>query len=321
MSPDDAIQVIRDWSPIQASLDAETGVFPLSELYLTYLKYRPREELENPVNSSMLALFQGSPVALILSISSNPSDIRFIDQPAVIEFNKQCNNNQNLRRIAEEALARAISQLPDLSGSLELECGSKNLGPLETACLDRGATPSHIYRGYIPLQLTEEEILAGMRSSHRRHIRKSSEFLSRIEVSFGSVEESIFEGFRELYLYEAKQTYSESRWMGMREALLCKEAFLVSSYVEKELVGATFCWVSPKLSSYGTGVYARTYFSQAPISHFPMFRSILFAREIGMERFYIGEVYAPGKDPKQRNIAFFKRGFLDAVNKSLVFDF
>lgn len=313
------LEIVQDWPAIELVLQEEPQLFPLSRLHLTYLSYWPPEELENLVNSSILVKTQGLPLALMLSLSGSESDFRFIDRPAIIELNESLKSSKSFHEISEEAIGKFLRGRRKPSGLLELLHGTQSPGPLEKTILDLGATPTLAYNGHIPLDVSEDEILSGMRSSHRRHVRKSEAFLSRVEISYGSVSKPVFQGFRDLYLQEAQQSYSESQWVGMLNALIAKEAFLVSSYLGSELVGATFCWISPEIASYGTGVYSRSLYSQAPLSHFPMFRSISFAREIGAKKFLIGEVYTPGRDEKQKSIAYFKRGFSDFVGKSVIF--
>jgi len=313
--------VLNSWPAIEQLLRSNPGSFPLSRLNLTLLDYWPQDELHDFLNNSLVIQVHGNPVAVLFSISRKESDLHFIDRPVFLEFNAHSSLDLETFALLGEGLKHTLGRIGNVSGSLELmnQPGASN--QIETILLDKLATPSLVYRGFVDLKNAEGEILSAMRPSHRRHIKKSKEFLTEVGVSFGAVEGPVFEEFRGLYLHEAKQTYSEAQWEGMHSAILRKEAFLVSSYLNNDLVGATYCWVSPDIAGYGSGAYARRLFSKAPIAHYAMFKSITFAKEIGLDSFLLGEVYAPHGSEKQKNIAFFKRGFANKILTSTQFIF
>ncbi len=313
--------VLNSWPAIEQLLRNSSKAFPLSRLNLTLADHWPQDELRSFLNNSLVVEVHGEPVAVLLSMSQKESDLKFIDRPVFIELSAHSSIDLSTFALLGEGLKSTLSRTGSLSGSLELMNQPGVSNQIETLLLDKMAIPSLVYRGFVDLETAEEEILSEMRPSHRRHIRKSRDFLTEVVVSFGALQKAVFEEFRSLYLYEAKQTYSENRWEGMHKAILQEEAFLVSSYLDGDLVGATYCWVSPEMASYGSGAYARRLFSEAPIAHYAMFKSITFAKEIGLESFLLGEVYAPYGSKKQKNIAFFKRGFANRVLTSTRFDF
>lgn len=313
-------KVIDHWPAIEELLVANPHLFPSSRHNLTLLNYWPDDELENLLNNSFLIEVENRPVLLVLSLGRNGSEYRFIDRPAMIEISGEFLESDPVGFSIHEAFSRVIKQKKDCTLLVAGAFTSARLGKMETTLLDLGCTTALEYQGVVDLTKSDEELTASLRTSHKRHVKKSREFLDRVEVAFGSIGKDEVEAFQNLYLQEAKQTYSTNRWKEMWRAVSDHSAFLVSAYMGEKLVGATFCWVSPAFVSYGTGVYAREYFAQAPVAHYPIFYSMVTAREIGARWFQLGQVYAAEKSKKERDIAFFKRGFSQEILKNTVFE-
>lgn len=313
-------RVIDHWPAIEELLIVNPRLFPSSRHHLTLLNYWPSDELENLVNNSFLVEVENRPALLVLSLGRNCSEYRFIDRPAIIEISGELLESDPIHFSIHEAFSRVIKQKKDCTLLLAGAFTSARLGKMETTLLDLGCTTALEYQGVVDLTQSDEELTSSLRTSHKRHVKKSREFLDRVEVAFGSIGKDQVEAFQDLYLQEAGQTYSHNRWKEMWRAVLDNSAFLVSAYLGEKLVGATFCWVSPASVSYGTGVYAREYFARAPVAHFPIFYSMVTAREIGARWFQLGQVYAVEKSKKERDIAFFKRGFSQEILKNTVYE-
>jgi hypothetical protein len=153
-----------------------------------------------------------------------------------------------------------------------------------------------------------------MRASHRSEIKRAERLLDGSKIYFGSVPRAIFTDFQQLHFEAAgRVTRSSSSWDEMFSAIEAGDAILSTVNYEGRLVGCSFIWVSKTSALYGTGAYRRELFSEIPVSHLPLFNSIIFAKGLGCSMFYLGQAYVPEGSGKEQKISFFKRGFTDKM--------
>ena len=86
------------------------------------------------------------------------------------------------------------------------------------------------------------------------------------------------------------------------------------------LVSATLVIDSDRVSQYASAVYDRAKFDK-PIGHWPVFDAILRAKKRGKYQFDLGDIPAAGTaSDKELSIAIFKRGFVDSLDFTLLWE-
>ena len=133
-------------------------------------------------------------------------------------------------------------------------------------------------------------------------------------MDFHNADEQIFDCFRQFHKKVAgKVTRPISSWNIMLKLIKENKAILVLGYLGSELVAATYLCYNKEVVLYATGVYDRDNFDK-PISHWPLFASMVRFSENGALYCDMGEVFTDiSSNEKERKIAFFKKGFINNV--------
>lgn len=231
-------------------------------------------------------------------------------------------------RDAEGEIAEALFlHFERLAGDMRRPCrlvraGSEpdRLSSLGTRVLGSGGSIVQQYRAVVDLTLGEDEIWRGVRKSYRSLInwgRKNLE--TSIHVGVGAREQD-FDEFRELHAFvSGRVTRPRASWDEMLKNAIDGRAELIAGRFDGRLVAATFVNYSKELASYATGVYDRTLFDK-PISHWPVYLSILRAKQRGCRIFDLGEVFLDrSRSAKELNIGYFKKGFSDTVEVHTIY--
>ena len=124
-----------------------------------------------------------------------------------------------------------------------------------------------------------------------------------------------FDSYQNFHLETAgRQTRPQASWDVMFETVAHGQGELIMANLEGNgLVAGCLCIDGSTTTRYVSGVFERSLF-QHPIGHFPMFESILRAKQRRQLYFDLGEIEdRPELSEKERNIARFKKGFTSRV--------
>ena len=153
-----------------------------------------------------------------------------------------------------------------------------------------------------------------MRKSYRSLVNWGKREMKLIFIDFHNSDEQLFDCFRLFHKKVAgKVTRPISSWNMMFKLIKENKAILVLGYLGPELVATTYLCYNKQTVLYATGAYDRDNFDK-PISHWPLFASMVKFSEYGALRFDMGEVFTDvSSNEKESKIAFFKKGFINNV--------
>lgn len=188
------------------------------------------------------------------------------------------------------------------------------LGTIGLRTLSSGGTLHVQYRAVVDITQSDDEIWRDIRRRFRTHINWGRQNLDISIVNSGNPDRAAFDAFQAFHADVAgRQTRPEESWNEMFKNLSAGRAELILARLARGLCAGTFTNYGKHMATYATGVYDRSLFEK-PISHWPMFLAIQRAKALGCRYYDIGEVFLNEKaDPKERNIAFFKKGFTSRV--------
>jgi lipid II:glycine glycyltransferase (peptidoglycan interpeptide bridge formation enzyme) len=101
----------------------------------------------------------------------------------------------------------------------------------------------------------------------------------------------------------------------MYDLLATGRAQLALARIGDRPVAATYLMRFGRLALYASGAYVRD-LGKFPVSHWPLYASMLAAKQSGIDRLVLGTVFhatSSGSLPKERSIAAFKLGFATRV--------
>jgi len=152
------------------------------------------------------------------------------------------------------------------------------------------------------------------RFSEFRFINKAKSTMRLETINAMNFQESSFRAFQEFHFRTSgRLTRPLASWDMMLDFIRTGKAELVQGYLDESLVASTYVFYTDLAALYGTGVYDRDKFEHN-ISHWPMYFSMLRARDRKNNFFTLGEVYPLGSSEKKlKDIAFFKKGFTSRV--------
>jgi hypothetical protein len=88
--------------------------------------------------------------------------------------------------------------------------------------------------------------------------------------------------------------------------------------LSQKLVSGNLCLHGYETAFYGVGVNDRSLMAEhIPVSHYPIFASIIHAKKIGLKRFYMNKVEFNRADNKLNQLAVFKSGFTASLPATL----
>jgi len=165
-------------------------------------------------------------------------------------------------------------------------------------------------RTYIDLTLDSGLIKANIRKSYKSLINWGERNIEMILVDSRNADSVLFSKFREFHVAVAgKQTRSDRSWDLQFEAILKNQAFACFGFFESQLVSANYILLGAEDAFYGVGVYDRRLMAEKkPIAHYPLYFSIMHAKQIGIKLFNLG-VLNRAQNEKEEGINHFKLGF------------
>ncbi len=211
---------------------------------------------------------------------------------------------------------KCIRQLLASGGKFDYICLSSELDWLAQLLLNMGCAPKPVVEQRI-LLAPDEQLLGGLRKAHRQSVRWGAQHLVCRVLDANNVTDKDFAEFESFHITVAgRRTRNSDSWLAQLDLVRRNEGFLIVTEYEERMVGASLFSASGQQSCYSVGVYDRELFS-LPISHYPLWLGLLYARELGCrvmdmgESFYAQIMDSTGRIPSEKecHISYFKRGF------------
>lgn len=220
-----------------------------------------------------------------------------------------------LIRIARAAAAPKVSIADPPVGAC--------LSGLGRQALNIGACAKVRHVAIVDLARPEADVRAALRKSFRSLINWGKRNLRLDYVNRDQPDRDKFELFRQFHKKIAgRETRSARSWALQFEAAAAGngEAILAYDAADEVLVSAALVLDGDRDAVYYSGVYDRQRFDK-PLGHWPLYDAILRSKARGLKRFILGELPAAGAaSEKERNIAYFKRGFATDILQEVVWE-
>lgn len=193
------------------------------------------------------------------------------------------------------------------------------LKPWQLMLLNRGCASRTRFLGLCDVRKDETAFRRDLRKSYKSLINFGKREISLHVMDHSNSDPDLFRQFQEFHARIAgRQTRPQASWDAMLQLIEAGSAELIVGTHNDQMVACSHIFYDETTALYGTGVYERDLFSK-PISHWPVFFSMLRAAERGNRIFNLGDVYVPGEaDRKVRNIAYFKKGFAPEVTAQTI---
>ncbi len=193
-------------------------------------------------------------------------------------------------------------------------------GILSALLLEKELVAAPSFAALVDLSLSDEELLAAMRSGHRQQVRAGARIMDLVHVDNGNLDDGMFARYQQLHAEVAgRVTRPQESWDRMFDLVAKGEGHLVLSFSQGEMLGGTLMLDAGDISYYASGAYMRHHFDK-PLAHYPLYVAIQRARARGRRQVHIGEVIPPMlmDSVKERSINSFKLGFTSNVAPSRI---
>jgi hypothetical protein len=283
---------------------------------LNYYKQRPLDEGKEVQDKSFILLWDDNPV------------IAF--QGAIIEKDKKsilqyyevpCISIEDKNKLTKKAYKAFLKEFDKVTINVNKNIIFRdyiidnNISELSRYLLLQGAKAVPYFSRIIDLSQSETEIKRLLRKSYNSLINwglreLKPKILDNSNLSWDNILE-----FRELHIRESgRETRSVHSWRKQFDMVKAGEAYLVVGYLKDDLVSAGFFMHSNTNCYYGSSASRRDLFGK-PLFHSLMWKSICYAKSIGIQWFDLGEQLFPNHPPevlpskKKIGISGFKAGF------------
>jgi hypothetical protein len=229
--------------------------------------------------------------------------------------------------LARRAVRAALDRLLEImsQGRLAIaEVEDTTIGPVLSTvgeeCLNRRAAPRLVVTSGIDLELDDAAIGASIRKSYRSLVNWGRRNLRLVYVNTQNPDAPAFEAYQAFHQRTAgRMTRSHASWVAMFEWIAEGGGELSLGYDSAgALVSGTLIVDGIRSAYYASGVYDRTK-PHLPLGHWPLLDAILRAKHRGRSHFNLGDVPTSVEAAKkERDIAFFKRGFSTSLRTALV---
>jgi hypothetical protein len=266
----------------------------------------------------------GAPVAALIA-TEGQQGVDFFGRAATFELPRDL-PLRSIPKVGREVAEKLRDRVLTAGHSLEVRVitGSAVLSGFEKVLLASGASVSLDFTAEVDLTLAEEGLWSSLRKSYRSLINAGRRDLSIECVDSKSADRLRFQIYRDLHREVAgRVTRPAESWEVMFEMVTQGRAQLVLAHLEGRPVAATFFMRFGKLALYASGAYARD-LGKFPVSHWPLYASMLEAKRSGVERLVLGSVFLEAdleSSRKERTIGAFKRGFATEVLVRRVYRF
>ena len=165
-------------------------------------------------------------------------------------------------------------------------------------------------------------INASLRKSYKSIINWGRNSLSFKLVDINNPDEAIFKSFKELHLLSSgRKTRSDQTWDIQFQMIKSGWGYLASCYMNNQMVSGCIIMNDSNLAYYAVAASNREMMAnKLPLNHFPLFQSILIAKEKGCKKFIMGKIntdfsdFDNLKNTKDDNISKFKLGFSSHID-------
>jgi hypothetical protein len=298
--------------------DGIAEAFPHVALDASLWRYYSAATATAPVDLS--AIVQGPGIdgpSAALVAAGGPEGIAYFGRAATFELAESVPSRvipEVGRRLAEEL--RDVVREAKHSLHVRVVGGSAVLSGFEHVLLNSDSSASLEFSAEVDLTLPEEELWRNLRKSYRSLINTGRRELTIELVDCATPDRDRFEIYRDLHREVAgRVTRPSESWDVMFDLVTAGRGQLVLAHLGDRPVAATYLMRFGRLAIYASGAYVRD-LGKFPVSHWPLYASILAARRSGVERLVLGPVFDGPESvssPKERSIAAFKRGFATAV--------
>ena len=271
-----------------------------------------------------VAVMHGGELAAFVVANDNADEtLGYFGQPLRICWSNDV--DEGARRQMLDVLMAELGSLSRQIGSpiriVEALGDDGLVGQIGREALRKKGKLRHNYRLELDLRNSEQDLWRGLRKSYRSLINWGRRELQLTRIDQSNPDKQAFDSFEAFHVATAgRRTRSEASWKVMFDNICTDRAELLLGYFEDQLVAATFVNYSAEFASYATGVYERKLFNK-PLSHWPVYASVLAAQNRGIKYFNLGQIYQfSGTDRKKANIGFFKKGFGDRVVVDVIWE-
>lgn len=305
-----AIRITRNQEEIGACLERPDSPFPLASLRHVMMPYHSSIFKSPFENESFIVFFEDIPVCCAYRMSHS-GRLSYFDQPFRVELAEAFLSHESLKAVLQLVSKEVwVSRAESTEIDIEVPVAGEKTNLLAERLLLNASSHNHYVEVRVNLAQSSHDLDRGLRKAHRQSISQGAKEMEKVEISFGEIDNDTFDAFKALHKTAAGQeTRPELSWALQKQAILNKQASLVTLSYDSRVVGASFFWLSPASGLYGSAAYDRSLFSKLPIAHLGIFRAIQHAQNIGLSHFIIGEAYSPSGSEKEQGIATFKRGF------------
>lgn len=303
-------KVSRGHEEIASHLESPDSQFPLSSLRHLMVTFNSSIFQSSSRNDSFMILFDDKPVFCAYRMVQE-GRLSYFDQPFRVEFAEAFLGHESFEAVLQLVSRELwVSREEFTEIDIEIPVAGEKTNLLLEKLLLNASSRNHYVEVRVNLAQSFHDVSRGLRKSHRQSISQGMKEMESVEISFGEIEDGTFDTFKALHLTAAgRETRPELSWELQKQAILNKQASLVTLSYDSRVVGASFFWLSPTSGLYGSAAYDRSLFSKLPVAHLGIFRAIQHAQNIGLSHFIIGEAFNPGGSEKEQGIAAFKRGF------------
>jgi len=167
---------------------------------------------------------------------------------------------------------------------------------------------------YINLNQPEDLIRSNVRKSYKSLINWGYGNLKLIVINKSNPDKDNFYKFKKFHVEVAgRQTRSNYSWDLQYKAILEGKAFLVLGYNKDLLVSGAHIIHGTDVAYYGVAVNDRGLMAEnKPLGHAILFKSIIYAKEIGLQKFILGNIET-SNDNKINDIIKYKKGFTNTL--------
>mgnify|MGYP006415574661 FL=1 len=189
------------------------------------------------------------------------------------------------------------------------------ISPLSSYIMLKGANALPNFIRVIDLTKDAVQLKSQVRKSYGSLINWGLRELEPQIIDKNKIKWGHFLQFRELHIRESgRETRSIKTWRRQYDSVLNGEGFLVFGHLENKLISAGYFSVSQTNCCYGVSASRRDLFHK-PLFHSLMWKSMLYAKEIGCRWFEVGEQHFLNHPTghhvtkKEQGISDFKAGF------------
>lgn len=186
-------------------------------------------------------------------------------------------------------------------------------------CFESGASSELSYSAVVDLNMDEAQIWTDVRKRYKSYINWGKKNLKSVYINRDNVNESLYWDFWSFHkIISGRETRPKRSWELSLDRIASGQGEVILGYLDDELVSGVYTRFSGTHAYYGTGVFDREKFDK-PISHWPIYDSIIRSRDYGCQYYDIGNFYTPGVvSDKEYSIGYFKKGFTSRYEISLI---